>query len=192
MKAHTNFLHHVLPYLEEDPRTALVQTPQVRGPWGKGVGRISYLKALEGGARAVFSTTRTAPPSSYSDHLPPPPTPPLTRSTFSTSTTRVTSLTTRTAHSSSVCRQAWTRGGRQSAAAPTSPSGRRHWRQWAGSRPSQSQRTSCSRSRASCPQALVPFPPPPPRALPQGERKRSTGDRMCSTEDGSGRGVPST
>eukprot|EP00967_Tisochrysis_lutea_P098844 scaffold146322_cov34-Tisochrysis_lutea.AAC.3 len=29
MKAHSNFLHHILPYLEEDPRTALVQTPQV-------------------------------------------------------------------------------------------------------------------------------------------------------------------
>eukprot|EP00965_Chrysotila_dentata_P146263 4830142-Pleurochrysis_carterae.AAC.1 len=28
MKAHPNFLHHVLPYLEEDDRTALVQTPQ--------------------------------------------------------------------------------------------------------------------------------------------------------------------
>ena len=28
MKAHPNFLHHTLPYLEEDPRTALVQTPQ--------------------------------------------------------------------------------------------------------------------------------------------------------------------
>mmetsp|Transcript_2380 Transcript_2380/g.6807 ORF Transcript_2380/g.6807 Transcript_2380/m.6807 type:complete len:636 (+) Transcript_2380:1568-3475(+) len=28
MKAHSNFLHHILPYLEEDPRTALVQTPQ--------------------------------------------------------------------------------------------------------------------------------------------------------------------
>lgn len=28
MKAHPNFLQHVLPYLEEDPQTALVQTPQ--------------------------------------------------------------------------------------------------------------------------------------------------------------------
>ena len=28
MKAHPNFLRHVLPYLEEDERTALVQTPQ--------------------------------------------------------------------------------------------------------------------------------------------------------------------
>jgi len=28
MKAHPNFLQHVLPYLEEDSRTALVQTPQ--------------------------------------------------------------------------------------------------------------------------------------------------------------------
>ena len=28
MKAHPNFLNHVMPYLEEDPMTALVQTPQ--------------------------------------------------------------------------------------------------------------------------------------------------------------------
>ena len=28
MKAHPNFLHHVLPYLEDDPQTAIVQTPQ--------------------------------------------------------------------------------------------------------------------------------------------------------------------
>ena len=28
MKAHPNFLAHVLPYLELDPQTALVQTPQ--------------------------------------------------------------------------------------------------------------------------------------------------------------------
>ena len=28
MKAHPNFLHHVLPYFEEDPQTAIAQTPQ--------------------------------------------------------------------------------------------------------------------------------------------------------------------